>query len=152
MSTTVKVEVIPPCNFCESDAYADAKTDKGPWANVCRLHYVAYGCTLGLGLGQRFVLERVLFADLEVNEEPVSPEHETSLARVTRLIEKARKADSIIPLSEKEEGDWSRRIHQAKANAEFVAIRTRPRYRKGRGHAAKKSVTFTEKNSVEEGA
>jgi hypothetical protein len=59
---SVKVAVIPDCDVCRAErgqivpAYADAKLSIGPWANVCKMHFAQYGCSLGLGRGQELVL------------------------------------------------------------------------------------------------
>lgn len=60
MSTGVKVTEIRHCDVCrgqgkESIAYADAKLNIGPWANVCSEHFVEFECELGAGRGQVFV-------------------------------------------------------------------------------------------------
>jgi hypothetical protein len=58
---TTTVTEIPRCDLCaargvSTPAYADAKLNTGPWANVCRQHFSRYYCKLGVGRGQRFVL------------------------------------------------------------------------------------------------
>lgn len=54
------VATIPPCDLehdVDTPAYADALLGfVGSWAYVCRRHFDAYGCKLGLGLGQVLVL------------------------------------------------------------------------------------------------
>lgn len=60
MSKQVKVSEIPNCDIChekgyETIAFADAKLDIGPWANVCRAHFAEYRCALGTGAGQEYV-------------------------------------------------------------------------------------------------
>ena len=42
-----------PCDFCGSPAKYDAKTNMGPWANMCAECYSAHGVGLGLGKWQR---------------------------------------------------------------------------------------------------
>ncbi len=61
MSTQVKVPSIPSCDVCQSEgvktpAYADAKLNIGPWANVCKMHFDAHSCSLGTGHGQKLIL------------------------------------------------------------------------------------------------
>lgn len=43
------------CNFCSSQATHDFKTNSGPWANGCDVHYEAFRAylTLGIGKGQK---------------------------------------------------------------------------------------------------
>ena len=60
--TQVVVAERPPCDFCKSDgtikpAMIDGKTKMGPWANMCNAHYRSYGIGLGLGKGQRLMIE-----------------------------------------------------------------------------------------------
>jgi hypothetical protein len=49
---------IPTCNFCDRKAQYDAKTNQGPWANMCHDHYVMHRAysTLGTGKGQEYVV------------------------------------------------------------------------------------------------
>lgn len=60
MSESVEVAAFPPCDICakqgryELAAY-DAKTRMGPWANLCQVHYEAFGVGLGTGRGQRLI-------------------------------------------------------------------------------------------------
>lgn len=59
--TQTTVYTIPGCDVCKDDgkatpAYADAKLSIGPWAYVCKRHFVNYGCSLGTGRGQELVL------------------------------------------------------------------------------------------------
>jgi hypothetical protein len=60
--TQVRVATIPNCDVCAGEgkqtlAYADAKLSIGPWGYVCLEHFSAYGCSLGLGKGQRLIHE-----------------------------------------------------------------------------------------------
>lgn len=60
MSTQVAVSQIPNCDVCAQKAntvpaYADAKLDIGPWANVCKTHFDQFNCSLGTGRGQEFI-------------------------------------------------------------------------------------------------
>jgi len=62
--TRVVVTELPKCDFCDEKARYDAKLPSGPWAYLCETHYFAHGCRLGLGKGQRLVLQgegRVVF-------------------------------------------------------------------------------------------
>jgi hypothetical protein len=56
--TTVTVTALPTCDFCGEPAHADGKTQMGPWANMCQLHFAFYGVGYGLGKGQRYVLRK----------------------------------------------------------------------------------------------
>lgn len=76
--TSVKVKRLPTCDFCNAPARYDGRTNFGPgfggsvgtqvpggdplngsgqWANMCQRHFDSYGIGLGLGKGQRLVLE-----------------------------------------------------------------------------------------------
>ena len=59
MSTEAKVPVIPECDLCDDKhpAYADAKIPGGSWANMCKPMFNQLGCKLGLGHGQKYVLQ-----------------------------------------------------------------------------------------------
>lgn len=59
---SVTVSEIPDCDYCSTlkvkrPAFADAKIGNGGWANVCDLHFQMFHCNLGMGWGQRLVLE-----------------------------------------------------------------------------------------------
>lgn len=56
--TEVAVEVLPKCDFCDSQAAYDGKTKMAPWANMCAAHFKVYGIGLGLGRGQRLILNK----------------------------------------------------------------------------------------------
>lgn len=60
----VKVALIPNCDFCRlfdgviTPAVVDGATKgRGPWANMCDSHFGEHGIGLGLGKGQRLVLD-----------------------------------------------------------------------------------------------
>ena len=53
MSDTVKVSIIPHCDFCDLPAKYDGKTIGGPWANMCEEHFLDFGIGLGTGKGQK---------------------------------------------------------------------------------------------------
>lgn len=56
--TTVTVREIPPCAFHpDRSARYDARTKGGSWAYLCHPCFKARGVGLGLGRGQRLVLE-----------------------------------------------------------------------------------------------
>ena len=62
-NTWVVVDRIPDCDMCKlgpyprtAPAYADGKTEMGPWANMCQPCFDHYGIGLGLGLGQELLL------------------------------------------------------------------------------------------------
>ena len=46
------------CDICQNkiaDEFFDAKTDAGPWANMCPECFIKFGVGLGTGLGQRYI-------------------------------------------------------------------------------------------------
>ena len=45
------------CNGAFKDVMYDAKTRGGPWGNICKSCFAFDGVGLGIGLGQRYVLE-----------------------------------------------------------------------------------------------
>ncbi len=53
MSTSVKVESLPSCDFCGKQAEYDAATKFGPWANMCESDFKVHGVGLGTGRGQK---------------------------------------------------------------------------------------------------
>jgi hypothetical protein len=56
----ISVTSLPNCDLCGSPAYADALLPSyGGWGSVCLDHFKQYGCTLGLGHGQGYILEVV---------------------------------------------------------------------------------------------
>ena len=68
MSTQLKkdeyviVTTLPKCDFCLAmghnvNAIVDGKTTLGVWANMCARHFATKGIALGLGKGQRLILE-----------------------------------------------------------------------------------------------
>jgi len=58
MTTMVKMQTLPDCDFCGKTAGYDAKTVMGPWAYMCQSCFDLNGAgSLGLGWGQRLVLE-----------------------------------------------------------------------------------------------
>lgn len=56
---TAIVSEFPICDVpgCEEPAEYDAKTRRGPWGYFCQTHFDQFGCRLGLGMGQKLVLE-----------------------------------------------------------------------------------------------
>ncbi len=61
--TEVKLPELPPCDFCASwgrirEAHYDGKTAQGPWAYMCESHFKLHGIGLGLGKGQRLIVEK----------------------------------------------------------------------------------------------
>jgi hypothetical protein len=58
--TEVKVKEYPPCDICGAPACYDAKSKLGPWGYFCSLHFHTdtWG-KLGLGLGQRLIVEKI---------------------------------------------------------------------------------------------
>lgn len=62
MSESVRVRSIPSCDFCREDgrqtpAFAYAKLPFGHPANLCARHFTFFGCQLGTGHGQQYILE-----------------------------------------------------------------------------------------------
>jgi hypothetical protein len=63
------------CDICKQNgdttvpAQYDGATVFGPWANMCVTHFTLYGQGLGLGVGQRLVLEEP--EKVGLSEEPV---------------------------------------------------------------------------------
>ena len=56
VSTIVKMETLPACDFCEETAGYDARTKMGPWAYMCESCFNNNGTgQLGTGYGQRLV-------------------------------------------------------------------------------------------------
>lgn len=58
--TEVTVSVLPPCDIHQNDqvlAEYDAKSVMGPWAYMCKECFAVYGVGLGMGRGQRLVLD-----------------------------------------------------------------------------------------------
>ncbi len=61
---TAIVAQLPDCDFCKMEgkkepAEYDARIPRagGRWGNLCQLHFDQQGCSLGLGRGQKLVLE-----------------------------------------------------------------------------------------------
>jgi len=56
----VRVQTLPLCDMCKgftTKAHYDCKTTDGPWGYLCEKHFRSNGMGLGLGLGQRLILE-----------------------------------------------------------------------------------------------
>lgn len=53
----VRVSKIPPCQLHpeHGPAYADAHVSGGRWGKICLTCFVTYGCSLGLGRGQKLI-------------------------------------------------------------------------------------------------
>lgn len=71
INDTAYVSQLPLCNFCEENgqkvkAEYDGRTQRGPWANMCAVHFGGFGVGLGTGKGQRLI----------VGEKPVLPDDE----------------------------------------------------------------------------
>jgi len=47
----------PKCDFCDNEALYDARTHRGPWAFLCEKHFQEHGVGLGIGKGQKMVLD-----------------------------------------------------------------------------------------------
>lgn len=59
--TEVEVAVLPDCDFCKQNGVTtpagyDGRTTLGPWANMCGIHWTAFGVRLGAGFGQKLIL------------------------------------------------------------------------------------------------
>ena len=62
MVKTALVSKLPNCDFCAMEditepAEYDGQTKLGHWGYMCQHHFDQYGVGLGLGLGQKLVLE-----------------------------------------------------------------------------------------------
>ena len=56
--TQVEVSHLPLCDTCQQhEAKYDARILATGWANVCEVCFEFYGCRLGIGKGQRLVVE-----------------------------------------------------------------------------------------------
>lgn len=58
MGKQVVVQALPKCDMCKDGKLAryDAKTHRGPWANMCDTHFFLEGIGVGTGLGQYLLL------------------------------------------------------------------------------------------------
>lgn len=56
----VRVNKLPECDFCQDgrDAEYDAKTSFGSWANMCKGHWLIQSGSLGLGVGQKLIIDK----------------------------------------------------------------------------------------------
>ena len=58
----VEVVELPMCSFCDQTATYDGKTVHGPWAFMCRDHWMQYGPhRTGVGFGQVLKLRKERF-------------------------------------------------------------------------------------------
>ena len=60
--TEVVVAELPDCNFCsiqgaKEPARFDFRSSNGQWAYGCYVHFLQYQGKLGLGQGQKLILE-----------------------------------------------------------------------------------------------
>ena len=53
--TTIEIEKYPDCDICHKPALYDANLGMG-WGNVCQVHFNQFGCTIGLGKGQKYII------------------------------------------------------------------------------------------------
>jgi hypothetical protein len=60
MSTSVIVDKLPKCDFCDYPAEYDAVVPMvGSWANMCLIHFGQFGPDrLGTGYGQQLVARK----------------------------------------------------------------------------------------------
>lgn len=63
-----KMCAIPKCDICSKEAMYDAKIPHSSWANLCKEHFVGFGCKLGIGLGQAFVVEFDILSEASKQE------------------------------------------------------------------------------------
>ena len=57
-NTTAKVAQLPKCDFCDERAKYDARIPLfATWGYVCETHFQQFDCKLGLGNGQKLILE-----------------------------------------------------------------------------------------------
>ena len=56
---TARVSVLPDCDVCAEKTLAtyDARIWNGSWAYVCEYHFAMGKCELGLGKGQKLILD-----------------------------------------------------------------------------------------------
>jgi len=57
-NTETRVLEYPKCAFCPGEAHYDGRTLFGPWANMCEKCFQFNGIGLGLGRGQRLILDK----------------------------------------------------------------------------------------------
>lgn len=57
-NTEAKVMALPKCDFCSERAKYDGKTKNGQWANMCQKDFDEYGVGLGMGRGQKLVVQQ----------------------------------------------------------------------------------------------
>ncbi len=57
-NTETKVTEYPKCDFCPGEAHYDGRTFFGPWASMCEKCFRFSGIGLGLGRGQRLILDK----------------------------------------------------------------------------------------------
>lgn len=56
MGTEIKVNALPKCQFCDSNAEYDGKMRRGSWAFMCKFHWDLHGVAkLGTGYGQKLI-------------------------------------------------------------------------------------------------
>ena len=55
---TTKVSKLPKCDLCSKEAKYDGKTKFGQWGYMCEEHFKSYGIGLGLGKGQKLIVEK----------------------------------------------------------------------------------------------
>lgn len=55
---TATVEALPQCDFgvAYHEALYDGATTQGPWAYMCEEHFQEFGVGLGMGVGQKLVV------------------------------------------------------------------------------------------------
>lgn len=57
------------CDFCKKEAVYDVRLPLyGSWGNVCETHFIDFGCTLGLGNGQKLNNDKDIDEDTEEEE------------------------------------------------------------------------------------
>lgn len=54
--TSVEVAVLPACDMCSALGLRVVERGRGPWADMCLVHFEDFGVGLGLGRGQRLVV------------------------------------------------------------------------------------------------
>lgn len=85
---SVKVDYLPKCDFCDSEAGYDGKTNTGPWANMCSNHFKQHGVGLGLGKGQKLILEKPMSTQLgsEQNNNIWKKQREDSMKKIKKHV------------------------------------------------------------------
>ncbi len=110
--TMVTVTEERTCNICHTRAAYDARTEFGPWAFLCDAHYEKIGTGIGVGIGQRIVIEPIEKSALSVDVPATDPEQTVQFA-TPRCVFCGK--TSIVWFTPEE---WSRITHPVKMKVE----------------------------------